>query len=55
MNRLSKLLVLLAIASLLTVPVFAGQVMGEVGGLDTLIMATVLLAFVFFMQKFTKK
>lgn len=55
MNRLSKLLVFLAIASMLTVPAFAGQVMGDVGGMDTLIMATVLLVFAFFMQKFTKK
>lgn len=55
MNRLSKLSVVLATASMLAVPVFAGEIMGKIGGLDTLIAATGLLAFAFFMQKLNKK
>lgn len=55
MNRLSKLSVVLATASMLTMPAFAGEIMGEIGGIDTLIAATGLLAFAFFMQKINKK
>lgn len=56
MNRLSKLLLTLSAALSLTVPVFAeGQALGaNFGGLDTLIMATVLLVFGFIMQRFLK-
>ena len=57
MNRLSKMLVTLAGAVCLTVPVCAeGQVIGgNFGGLDSLLMATALLAFGFILQKFIKK
>ena len=57
MNRLSKMLVTLAGAVCLTVPVCAeGQgIGGNFGGLDSLLMATALLAFGFILQKFIKK
>lgn len=56
MNRLSGIFTVLASAALMTAPAYAaeGQVMGDIGGLDTLVMAGVLLAFGYFLQKFTK-
>ena len=56
MDRLSRMSAVLASAALMTVPAYAaeGKVFGEIGGLDTLIMATVLLAFGFLLQKFNK-
>ena len=56
MNRLGGIFTVLASAALMTAPAYAaeGQVMGDIGGLDTLVMAGVLLAFGYFLQKFTK-
>lgn len=56
MNRLSKALITLSAALGLTTPAFAaGQALGaNFGGLDTLVMALVLAAFAFFLQKFLK-
>lgn len=56
MNRLSRIFTVLASAALMTAPAYAaeGKVFGDIGGLDTLVMAGVLLAFGFFLQKFNK-
>ena len=56
MNRLSKVLLTFSTALSLTTPVFAeGKVLGgDLGGPETLAMALVLVAAVFFLQKFNK-
>lgn len=56
MNGLSRMCTVLASAALVTAPAYAaeGNILGAIGGLDTLVMAVVLLAFGFFMQKFNK-
>lgn len=55
-NGLSRMCTVLASAALVTAPAYAaeGNILGAIGGLDTLVMAVVLLAFGFFMQKFNK-
>lgn len=56
MNRLNKVLITAAAALGLSVPAFAeGQVLGgDMGGIETLAMALVLVATVIFLQKFNK-
>lgn len=59
MNRMSKMLMTMSAASLMVMPVCAAKettwnVLEYIGGVDTLIMAAVLAAFAFFMQKFIK-
>lgn len=59
MNRMSKVLMGVSAASLMVMPVCAAEgtnwnVLESIGGLDTLIMAGVLVVFAFFMQRFNK-
>lgn len=59
MNRMSKVLMTMSAASMMVLPVCAAKettwnVLDYIGGVDTLIMAGVLAAFAFFMQKFIK-
>ena len=59
MNRMSKVLMTMSAASMMLLPVCAAKettwnVLDYIGGVDTLIMAGVLAAFAFFMQKFIK-
>ena len=56
LNRFGKVLTAISVAVMTTVPVLAdgldGIVGADFGGLDSLLMATLLLAFGFFMRKF---
>ena len=59
MNRMSKVLMTMSAASMMVLPVCAAKettwnVLDYIGGVDTLIMAGVLAAFAFYMQKFIK-
>ena len=59
MNRMSKILMTMSTASLMVMPVCAAKettwnVLEHIGGVETLLMAAVLAAFAFFMQKFNK-
>ncbi len=59
MNKMSKVLTAMSAASLMVMPVCAAEeiIWNPVeyfGGIDTLIMAGVLVVFAFFMQKFNK-
>ena len=56
MNRLSKALITLSAALSLVTPAFAeNKALGmDLGGLDTLVMALVLMLFAAFLQKFNK-
>ncbi len=59
MNRMSKILMTMSTASLMVMPVCAAKettwnILEYIGGVETLLMAAVLAAFAFFMQKFNK-
>ncbi len=59
MNRMSKVLMTMSAASLMVMPVCAAKettwnLLEYIGGVETLLMAAVLAAFAFFMQKFNK-
>ncbi len=55
MNRLSKMLITLSVALCLTTPAFAVKALGmDLGGVDTLAMALVLMLFAAFLQRFNK-
>ena len=59
MNKMSKVLMTMSAASLMVMPVCAAKettwnILEYIGGVETLLMAAVLAAFAFFMQKFNK-
>ena len=59
MNKMSKVLMTMSAASLMVMPVCAAKettwnILEYIGGVETLLMAAVLAAFAFFMQKLNK-